>query len=45
MISFKFLQDTLQYLWEGVVRIFSPTDDEYPEIGVQPYGGEPFEDK
>lgn len=32
----------LQYLFEGVARIFSPTDDEYPLIGVQPFAGEPF---
>lgn len=33
---------SLQYLFEGVARIFSPTDDEYPLIGVQPFAGEPF---
>ena len=32
----------VQYLFEGVARIFSPTDDEYPLIGVQPFAGEPF---
>ncbi len=32
----------VQYLFEGVGRIFSPTDDEYPLIGVQPFAGEPF---
>jgi hypothetical protein len=45
MIRFKFLQDTLQYVWEGGVRIFSPTKDEYPKTGVQPFAGEPFKEK
>ncbi len=38
----KFLQDLVQYLTEGFARIFSPSDDEYPEIGVQPYDSEPY---
>lgn len=38
-ISQRFLS-ILQYLFEGVARIFSPTDDEYPVIGVQPFAGE-----
>ncbi|WP_063124297.1 hypothetical protein [Aliterella atlantica] len=36
------LAGILQYLSEGVARIFSPTDDEYPIIGVQPFAGEPY---
>ena len=31
----------LQYLFEGLARIFTLTDDEYPLIGVQPFTGEP----
>jgi len=38
----KTLGNILQYLSEGVARIFSPTDDEYPFIGVQPFAGEPY---
>jgi hypothetical protein len=38
----KSLRDMLQYLSEGVSRIFSPSKDEYPEIGVQPFDGEPY---
>lgn len=33
---------TLQYIFEGVARIFSVTDDEYPLVGIQPFAGEPF---
>ncbi|WP_242577987.1 hypothetical protein [Chroococcus sp. FPU101] len=32
----------VQYLTEGFARIFSPTDDHYPETGVQPYDSEPY---
>lgn len=32
----------VQYLTEGFARIFSPTDDHYPETGVQPFDSEPY---
>jgi hypothetical protein len=35
----KIIKDITQYITEGFVRIFSPTDDEYPAIGVQPFEG------
>jgi len=35
----------VRYLWEGVSRIFSPSDDRYPSTGVQPFEGEPADDK
>ena len=38
----QLLNNILQYLAEGLVRIFSPSDDEYPVIGVQPFGGEVY---
>lgn len=44
MSIFKWLKETLQYIVEGVVRIFHPSDDEYPNIGVQPFSGDSFED-
>jgi hypothetical protein len=34
------IKNIIQYLTEGFARIFSPTDDQYPEIGVQPFEGE-----
>ena len=40
MVVNKTLKDVVQYLTEGFLRIFSPTDDEYPAIGVQPFDGE-----
>lgn len=39
-ISQRFLS-IFQYLFEGLARIFTLTDDEYPLIGVQPFAGEP----
>jgi len=35
-----FFDGLLQYLTEPVRRIFGPDDNSYPEIGVQPYGGD-----
>jgi hypothetical protein len=34
-------EDALKFVWGGLVRIFSPTDDAYPNSGVQPYEGDP----
>lgn len=30
-------QNWVQYFAEGFARIFSPSKDEYPEVGVQPF--------
>ena len=39
----KLLQDAIRYIAEAAARIFSPNDDEYPRVGVQPFEGEPYE--
>jgi hypothetical protein len=44
MSIFKWLKESFQYIGEAVVRIFSPRDDQYPHIGVQPFAGDSFED-
>ncbi|MBE9208229.1 hypothetical protein IQ244_17170 [Nostoc sp. LEGE 06077] len=31
-----------EYISEAAMRIFGPTDDQYPLIGVQPFTGEPY---
>ncbi|MDB9447151.1 nicotinate phosphoribosyltransferase [Anabaenopsis tanganyikae CS-531] len=36
------LASIMQYVSEAVMRIFTPTDDAYPVIGVQPFTGEPY---
>ncbi|HHP7229297.1 MAG TPA: hypothetical protein ACFCUY_00385 [Xenococcaceae cyanobacterium] len=40
MVINNALKATMQYLTEAFARIFGPNDDEYPNIGVQPYEGE-----
>lgn len=35
----------VQFISEAVTRIFGPSDDAYPAIGVQPFAGEPFNHK
>ena len=39
------IRNAMQSLFEAAGRIFSPTDDQYPEIGVQPFEGEPYDDR
>lgn len=43
MDIYKLFNSITQYISEAAVRIFSPSDDAYPMIGVQPFSGEPFE--
>ncbi|MCX7594348.1 MAG: hypothetical protein N2235_11400 [Fischerella sp.] len=33
-----------QYISEAAVRIFGPNDDAYPNIGVQPFTGDPYKE-
>ncbi|MCU0517560.1 MAG: hypothetical protein MUC60_12005 [Oscillatoria sp. Prado101] len=37
----KVLEDAMQYVMAAAGRIFRPSDDKYPEVGVQPFQGEP----
>jgi hypothetical protein len=34
-------QRMIQFLSGAIARIFGPTDDNYPNCGVQPFEGEP----
>lgn len=36
------LQRALQFVWEGVLRLFSPDDGVYPAVGFQPFEGTPY---
>ncbi|HEY9596802.1 MAG TPA: hypothetical protein V6D33_03950 [Cyanophyceae cyanobacterium] len=38
----QLIESITQYISGAVARIFGPTDDAYPNIGVQPFSGEPF---
>lgn len=35
------LSNMMAYLTEAVIRIFSPSDDAYPEVGPSPFEGTP----
>jgi hypothetical protein len=35
------LERIIGYISGAVTRIFSPTDDNYPKTGVQPFEGDP----
>lgn len=37
------LQRALQFIWEGTLRLFSPDDNVYPVIGLQPFEGDPYD--
>lgn len=34
-----------QYVTEAFARIFGPSDDQYPLIGIQPFEGDPYQPK
>ncbi|MDX2232787.1 MAG: hypothetical protein NW220_24365 [Leptolyngbyaceae cyanobacterium bins.349] len=36
----KVIDDVIQYVSGAVSRIFSTSDDNYPETGVQPFDGD-----
>lgn len=36
---------TVSYIFDAAVRIFSPSTDNYPETGTQPYKGDPNSEK
>jgi hypothetical protein len=38
-------QQVIHYISGAVTRIFSPTDDNYPETGLQPFEGDPADKK
>jgi hypothetical protein len=38
-------QQVIRYISGGAIRLFSPSDDNYPATGVQPYEGDPADDK
>ncbi len=43
MVIVKTLKNIVQYLTEGFARIFKPSDDQYPAIGIQPFEGEEYQ--
>ncbi len=45
MKIFQWIQNMVQSIWNDVSRLFQPADDDYPETGVQPFSGEPYDDR
>lgn len=37
----RFFDGLTQYFVDPIARIFGPSDDNYPAIGVQPFDGDP----
>lgn len=37
------IRNLMQSMAQPALRVFSPTDDDYPKVGVQPYEGDPAE--
>ncbi|MEB3342974.1 hypothetical protein [Okeania sp.] len=42
MDIFKSIEEAIVYISEAIGRIFSPSDDMYPMIGVHPFEGDPY---
>jgi len=40
----KSLTNAMRYVSEAAIRLFSPTDDNYPNTGVQPFEGKSSKD-
>jgi hypothetical protein len=38
-------QKVVRYISSAAIRIFSPSDDNYPATGVQPFEGDPADKK
>ena len=42
MNIFKSIEEAVVYISEAIRRIFGPSDDIYPVIGVQLFEGDPY---
>lgn len=40
----KKLTDIVEYLSDAIAKIFSPSKDDFPATGTQPYTGDPASD-
>ena len=38
------VSNIMRYLLEAMARVFSPNDDMYPIIGIQPFEGDPYKE-
>ena len=39
------LEDSISYIAEAAIEVFSPNHDSYPMTGLQPFTGEPYKAK
>lgn len=39
----EMFEGVVRYLSGAIARIFGPTDDAYPAVGIQPFEGEPYD--
>ncbi|WP_139240426.1 isochorismate synthase [Geitlerinema sp. PCC 9228] len=39
------IKNSIGYVFDGIRRIFGPSDDEYPNTGVQPFEGDTNQDQ
>lgn len=37
------IKSSIQYVVEAFGEIFAPNHDDYPQIGVQPFGDDPYQ--
>ncbi len=37
------LESAMKYVLEGFGEIFAPDHDDYPDVGVQPFEGDPYQ--
>ncbi|MBW4672263.1 MAG: nicotinate phosphoribosyltransferase [Cyanomargarita calcarea GSE-NOS-MK-12-04C] len=40
----RIIASITQYISEAVIRIFGPSDDAYPLVGVQPFTGDVYKE-
>lgn len=40
----RMIDSVAQYFSEALSRIFGPTDDAYPIVGLQPFSGDPYKE-
>ncbi|MGB3509334.1 MAG: isochorismate synthase [Microcoleaceae cyanobacterium] len=43
MNIFQSIENAVTYLSEAISRIFSPNDDMYPMIGINPFEGDAYQ--
>jgi hypothetical protein len=43
--TFKAVSSTAQFISEAAMRVFTPNDNTYPVIGIQPFTGDVFKFK